>query len=295
MGAEGRTDARIAALAAGAHGVVTRERLMSQGIGPRQIARRVEKGSLIRVHRGVYRVGHAAPSMLARYAAAVLACGDGALLAATAAGHLHRLLKQPPPTPIVLTPTERAVPGVVTRRYRKQLTEEEVTITRAIPVTSVPRTLADLAGLVDPAELARAFHRAKILHGTHPATVETILALHPKTPGIAALRRVLRGEQPVELSRLETAFRRLLREQGLPLPVMNRPEGGHLLDCRWPEHRVTVELDSFTFHNSLHAWDGDRARERAAYARGDAFRRFTRIDVFDEQTVMLRVLHDLLS
>jgi hypothetical protein len=66
------------------------------------------------------------------------------------------------------------------------------------------------------------------------------------------------------------------------------------VDCRWPEHRLTVELDSYRFHNSRHSWERDRRREREAYARGDAFRRYTWDDV-DEGRQMLAELRKLLS
>jgi hypothetical protein len=79
------------------------------------------------------------------------------------------------------------------------------------------------------------------------------------------------------------------------LPDTNRVASGRRVDCRWPEHHITVELDSFTFHNSLHSWKQDRLREREAYARGDQFRRYTWSDVFDDPQTMLAELRSLLS
>jgi hypothetical protein len=67
------------------------------------------------------------------------------------------------------------------------------------------------------------------------------------------------------------------------------------VDCRWPKHRVTVELDSFRFHNSRRAWEQDRRRERAARARGDEHRRYTWHDVFEDPAPMLAELAALLS
>src|SRR6266540_6243198 len=119
MGQQGRNaDRLIAGIAGRAHGVVARKTLLGKGISPQQIRRRLERGSLIAVHRGVYRVGHLAPSIEARYLAAVLACGDGALLGVRAAGHLWGLLKGAPPPPEVLAPTERRIEGIRTRRSR---------------------------------------------------------------------------------------------------------------------------------------------------------------------------------
>jgi very-short-patch-repair endonuclease len=122
-----------------------------------------------------------------------------------------------------------------------------------------------------------------------------VLARRPKTPGAAKLRLILRGDARVTLSALERRFLELLREHGLPLPQTNRPAGGHRVDCRWPERRLTVELDSYRFHHSGHAWEQDRRREREARARGDELRRYTWADVFEEPDQMLAELRRLLG
>ena len=97
------------------------------------------------------------------------------------------------------------------------------------------------------------------------------------------------------MSRLERRFRALLRAAGLPLPVTNRPAGAHYVDCRWPEHKLTVELDSYRFHKTRHAWEQDRRRDREARRRGDVMRRYTWRDVFEEPDDMLAELHELLQ
>ena len=96
------------------------------------------------------------------------------------------------------------------------------------------------------------------------------------------------------LSKLEALFLDLLRDNGLPLPITNRPAGGRRVDCRWPAHRLTVELDGYRFHNSRHSWEQDRRREREARARGDDFRRYTYGDVMENATLMLAELRPLL-
>jgi hypothetical protein len=111
----------------------------------------------------------------------------------------------------------------------------------------------------------------------------------------ARLRAILEGDAPILLSRLERGFRARLREAGRPLPITNRPAGAHYVDCRWPEHKLTVELDSYMFHNTRWAWEQDRERERAARRRGDEFRRYTWRDVFEEPDQMLAELHKLLQ
>ena len=89
----------LARLASPEHGVVTRAELLRAGVSSREIERRLEKGLLLREYRGVYRVGHRAPSVEARYQAAVRACGSGAVLSGRAAGRLLRLLKGRAPHP----------------------------------------------------------------------------------------------------------------------------------------------------------------------------------------------------
>jgi hypothetical protein len=103
-------------LAHGSHGVVTRPEIVAAGITRHEIESRIRAGSLIRVHRGVFRVGHTAPSLEARYLAAVKACGPRSVLAGRAAGHLLGLLRRPPSLPEVLTPSQRRPRGVIARR-----------------------------------------------------------------------------------------------------------------------------------------------------------------------------------
>jgi hypothetical protein len=168
--------------------VVTRRELLRAGISAKQIERRLRTGALLAVFRGVYRVGHTAPSLEAHYLAAVRAGGDDALLSGPAAAHLLGLLKGAAPPPEVTGPIARRVQGVRSRRARRQ-----GTIWRGIPVTVPAETLVDLAAAVDESELARACHEAGVRHHTAPRQVGVLLAERPNTPSAANLRRVLGG------------------------------------------------------------------------------------------------------
>jgi hypothetical protein len=236
----------------------------------------VKTGALIPAFRGVYRVGHQAPNIHATYMAAVLACGDGALLSGHAAAHLLGIARRPPPVPAVLSRTERRIEGIKTVRMRR---ERSSTLWLGIPVTTPAETLVDLAASESEEDLARACHEAGIKHRTTPAQVEAVLG---RAKGAAKLRRILRGDTRVSLSALESTFIQGLKDRDLPLPITNKRAGTKRVDCRWPEHKLTVELDSYRFHNSRHSWEQDRRREREAHARGDHFRRFTFRDVFED-------------
>jgi very-short-patch-repair endonuclease len=162
-------------------------------------------------------------------------------------------------------------------------------------VTTVPRTLVDLARVLPDPVLARACHEAEIRYETTPGQVESVLARLPSATRARTLRRILHGEVHVTLSRLEGLFLSRLRKEGLPLPETNRPAGGRRVDCRWPEFRLTVELDGYRYHRSRHAWEADRHREREAYARGDQFRRYTWADVVEHPRLMLQEFRTLLE
>jgi hypothetical protein len=284
---------RVARIASGNYGVVTRSELLAAGVTSTEIKGRVRRGALIPVHRGVFRVGHLTPSIEATFLAAVKACGERAVLAGLAAAHHLGLLRRKPSRIEVIAPTYRRIAGIVTRRDR--IGPREAGRWRGIPVTSVQRTLVDLAAALPEDELARAVHEAEVRHRTTPDHVEAVLARRHNWPGARKLRRILWGEVPVTLSRLESRFLDQLCATALPPPEVNRRVDGRYVDCRWPDHNLTVELDSYRYHHTRHAWEQDRQREREARARGDEFRRYTWLDVDEAPEPMLDDLRRLLS
>ena len=293
MDAQREPTRRLERIATPSHGIVTRQEALAAGLSAWQVGARVRSGLLLVEYPGVYRLGHRAPSLEARYLAAVKACGPGALLAGLAAAHLFSLLEGSAPPPEVICPGERRIAGVTTRRARRG--PRHGTTWRGVPTTTVQRTLVDIAVMLGESALAKACHEAAVQHGVRPALIEQMLKDRPTAPGAARLRRVIRGDVPLSLSRLEARFLSLLREHDLPLPETNEVADSYRVDCRWPRHRLTVELDSYRYHGSRHAWERDRKREREAYARGDEFRRYTYGDVIEQPGGMLDELVTLLS
>lgn len=292
MGAQSSTDRVIGGIARRQHGVVTRRQLLEAGVTRREIARRLEKGALLTQHPGVYRVGHEAHSTEARYMAAVMAAGAKARLSDSAAAYFLSLTRGSAPAPEVTTPTLRRIKGVIT--HRRSLDPRDITTHRGIRVTTPDRTLTDLAAHLSPDDLARACHEAGVKYGTTPRHIKAVLARRPRCPGAAKLRAVVGGEHQVTLSELERRFRQLLIDADLPLPAMNRRKGSHRIDCRWETPPLTVELDSYRFHNSRHSWEQGYRREREARARGDDFRRFTWDDVTERAVATLAELQSAL-
>lgn len=83
----------LAQIAARQHGVVSTAQLAQLGISRTTVNRWVKRKRLHRLHRGVYAVGHTAPSEARSFMAAVLVCGEGAALSQVSAAVLWKFLK----------------------------------------------------------------------------------------------------------------------------------------------------------------------------------------------------------
>jgi hypothetical protein len=144
-----------------------------------------------------------------------------------------------------------------------------------IPMTTVPRTLLDMAPKLSPAQLTRACHEAWVRHNVTPRHVEACIARNPSKPGRAKLVVALGSD--ATLSDLEDAFLALLRTNGLPQPRTNIDHRGDKVDCHWPQFGLTVELLSYRFHASRRAFEADVARRRRsnhiAFTWGDVLER----------------------
>src|SRR5687767_232072 len=185
----------IARIAARQHGRVSWQQLVDHGVDRHAIQRRLEDGSLYRVHRGVYAVGHPGRSLHADYIAATLACGPGAVVSHRAAAHLLRLLRGAPPRPEVTVPSTagRTRAGIVVHRVHALPARDTMKL-HGIPITTVPRTLLDLAPQLAPELLTRACHEAWVHHDLKPATIEACIARNPSKKAIAKLRRALSAD-----------------------------------------------------------------------------------------------------
>lgn len=283
--------ALAAAVARRQHGLVTREQLLGTGISASAIARWVGKGLLHPVHAGVYRLGHRAESTEATYLAAVLAGGERAAVCGFAAAHLYGALTARP-APEITSVGDHHLRGVITRRLAP-LAPGERRVRRGVPVTSPARTMVDLAGRASGDVLGGIAHELGVLERLRGEEVLAAMAARGRVNGADKLRAIYIGDAAVLLSRLEEAFVALLGRSRLPLPRTNRKAGTFYVDCRWPG--LTVELVSYRYHGSRHAWRRDQRRAREAYARGDDFRTYTWDDVHDTPTVVLGEMIPLLA
>ena len=145
-------DLKIANIAARQLGVVTYRQLLEAGLCPSGVAKRTTAGRLHRLHRGVYAVGHRAVSREGRWMAAVLACGDGAVLSHMSAAALWELLRPVDGRVDVSTPARsgRARRVGIHLHRCTTLTSGSITERSGIPVTTPARTIEDLEGEVAP-------------------------------------------------------------------------------------------------------------------------------------------------
>lgn len=219
-------DRVITDIAGEQHGVASRAQLAASGVTRAMVETRVRDGQLRRLHRGVYAVGHDRLRSEGRWLAAVLACGPGALLSHRSAAALHGLRPASTGAIEVSTVWHRGVTGIRVHG-RRRLAPEDRDVALGVPVTTVARTLVDLADVLRPEQLRTALVRAEDQRSTDVRSIEAALArLRGRPgPGHAAMRAALdelreRGGGRTR-SDLEELFLALVRRAGLPRPRTN--------------------------------------------------------------------------
>lgn len=280
-------DEAIAALAARQQGVVGRRQLLDRGIDGKAIDRRVASGRLLVLHRGVYAVGHQSLRREGWWWAAVLAGGPGTVLSHFTAAALWNLLSGRSVIHIsVPGRTGRLrLEGAIAHRPRS-LPADEVDEHGTLPVTTVARTLVDLAAVARENDLEHAVEQAERESRFDLVAVQAVLAHSHGRRGIRTLREViLRWAGPnVTRSEMEVAFRAICRRAGLPRPVTNAAvllDGRHYEpDFLWPDRRLIVETDGFATHKTKGAFVRDRRRDRRLRRADYAVERFSWDDIF---------------
>jgi predicted transcriptional regulator of viral defense system len=277
-------DEALAELAGRQHGVVSVAQLRELGFSKYSVRRRVERKRLLPLHPGVYAVGHLGLTVDSRRMAAVLACGRGALLSHRAAGALQALLPSSPRFDVTVPGGGRARAGIVVHRSRC-IDQEDRAAVRGIPVTSVARTIVDLAEVLDHERLANAVKEAEIRRVFDLGAIERVLARVAGRAGRHRLAQVLAAYRPdphFTRSGAERRFVELCERHGLPAPAMNTWVAAHEVDAYWADVRVVVELDGLEAHGTRAAFQQDRARDRALAAAGVGVVRVTWLDLQDE-------------
>lgn len=268
----------LAKLAERQHGVVSIRQVTGPlGNSRSAVYRAVDAGRLHRLHPGVYAVGHTHLSPHGHCLAAVLACGPDALLSHVSAAWLWNLTKTSPLPASVSTPHYRKPRRPLRLHEAHSITPEDRALREGIPVTSLPRTLLDLAATVRFDWLEKMVEKSEERGLFGLREVEDLLARTVGHHGHGRLRRAIALYKPSSFTRsgLEKRWLELVLSVGLPQPHMNYVEQGFELDCYWPEYRFAVELDLFETHGTRAAFERDRERQEELLLAGITMTRVT--------------------
>ncbi len=271
-------------LAGEQHGVVARRQLLELEFNAREIEHRVRRGRLHLVMRGVYAVGWPGLTQKRRWMAAVLACGDGAMLSHRSAAALWGI------------GTERrgVVDVSVARRCelrrqglrvrgRPSLAAEDVVSRDGIPVTGVARTLVDLSTELPETRLERAVNEADKRDLIDPEMLRSKLDSYAGEPGAPLLRRLLdKCTFQLSDSDLEILFRPIAAEAGFSPPLTKQMVNGFEVDFFWPDLGLVVETDGLRYHRTPSTQARDAQRDRAHVIAGMTSLRFTHYEVKHE-------------
>jgi Protein of unknown function (DUF559) len=260
-------DAAIAELARGQHNRVARRQLLEMGIGDGPIARRVASGRLFVAEEGVFAV---APVLeeddWGGWMGATLTAPN-TFLSRTSAAAAWGVWTLPRRFETVTRPGNggpRRHGGVVA--YRSLTLEGETTTHRGVPITTVPRTLLDLAASrVSQRSLARAVREAvRLEFVTIPVLAEALRGWRRRRGARRLTRTIARySGLPIERARsgAEVRAMEILRDAGRPLPRLNHRIAGEEADLSWLDTRLIIEIDGGPFHLDV----GEDARKQACW------------------------------
>ncbi len=269
-----RAIAALARLAQRQHGAVSAAQLAELGISRTTVSKWTRRGRLHRLHRGVYAVGHRAPSEYQRFMAAVLACGEGATLSHQSAAYLWTFLK-PEGGPVHVTSPSRsgkiARAEIVLHKSPSLRGNRQVTRRERIPVTTPRRTIEDLEATLEPYLVRRAKRQAEFL------------------------RYRLRLPSDRSRSDLESDFLAFCARHRLPRPQVNVKVGGYTVDFLWPAQMLVVETDFFGYHRGSQAFEDDRQRELDLRRAGYTVLRYTGAQLDDHPAAIAGELGRILG
>ncbi|MGH2791519.1 MAG: type IV toxin-antitoxin system AbiEi family antitoxin domain-containing protein [Actinomycetota bacterium] len=279
----------LGAIADEQFGLVRRDEIEALGLSSSGLARLVRSGLLERIRPGVYRLLGALPSRETEIMAALLWAHDAALASHRTGAEINGIAGSFEEVEITTTRSVRA-PDLIVHRRAVWL-PGDATIVDGIPVTSVERTIVDLASVASRRSVERSLDSALLLPGVTLETISRRLEATArqgrngttKLRGLIAERETERS--PVE-SPLERDFLTLVRERQMPEPVAQYPVivDGRIvarLDFAYPELKLGIELDGYAFHSSREAFERDRRRLTMLGNEGWRILVFTRNQVND--------------
>lgn len=253
-------------------------------------------GRLHPVFHGSYAVGTPGISLHGECIAAVLSCGDGAVLSHRSAAWLWGLTSRFTRPIEVTAASPRDTRQLIRVHSAEALAPQDRTTHERIPVTAVSRTSLDFAA-TDPAYLGQALDNASRLGLLDMLAMDELLSRSKGFRGVARLRTALVIHRSAAYTRsgLERRFLQLVKRAGLPRPSTNLFVEGYELDAYWPAERFAVELDTYDYHGHPRAFEADRIRQESLKLAGIEMVRITGNRMDHEPESIARRLHLLLA
>jgi hypothetical protein len=251
---------KIARIADRQFGHVTRRQLLDLGVPSGTITHWVRNRRHVQVHTGVYAVGHQQHAAIAKAMAAVLACGDQAVLSHDSAAALWGI-RTWPARPEVTAPHDRRRPGIRTHRS-ETLTRRAIRRRNNIRVTSPSRTILDIQTRLTDAQLVRAINELRRNKHLRAAELDGLLTTSTR------IANLINPRQNPTRSHAEDRFLSFCRTHDLPEPSVNVMLFGHERDAVFEAEKVIVEIDSWEFHKDHDSFESDRKRDAVAAEHG---------------------------
>jgi hypothetical protein len=279
------------ALAKRDHDIVSRGELLDLGFHPKAIEHRVQKRRLHPQARGVYSVGSPNLTKYGRWMVAIKSCGPETVLSHLSAAVLWGLWKREPRRVCLAVPRERNPRAAGVRVSRRSLPPRDMTKQHGIPVTTVIRTLIDLATILDRRELEDVINQADAKNLLRADVLRAELDRRVGQPGVPALRAILdRDLFVLSDSDLERLFIPIAREAGLPKPQSRVWVNGWKVDFYWPVLGLIVECDSLRYHRTAFEQRKDRLRDQAHFLAEETPVRYTHWQIAKDRAYVARHL-----
>jgi hypothetical protein len=291
-------DVAVGELARRQYGVVALTQLKGLGLSKRAVGSRLAAGRLHRIHHGVYAVGHPVLKTEGHLLAAVLACGPDAVLSHRSAAGLWGLRPNNRTRIELTTPTRAGRTRAGLQVHAGALHPDDRATVDRIATTSIPRTLLDLAEVIDRRGLERACDRADQLRLLDMRALGATLSRANGRRGAAKLGAIFTGYAVGE-SRTRTELEHILlglcADAGLETPLVNSIVEGIEVDFAWPGRRLVAETDGRETHATRRAFEEDRRRDQLLMLAGWRVVRFTWRQVVETPTDVERTLASLLA
>lgn len=268
----------VADLAERQYGVISHDQLIELGLTRSLIQNWLRTRRLQPIHACTFALGHKSLRPEGVRLAAVMCFGSEAALShRSAAAHWNFLAVSQSVVDVSAPRAKEGAPGVRLHRPRRWEPADR-TCHLGVPVTTVSRTLLDIAGCVSFGRLERAVNEAQLLQILDFAELVAAMDRAGRKRGIRSLRAIAAGLDPdrpvITASSLEDLFLGLVRRHGLPEPMCNTHVREEKVDFFWPSCDLVVETDGDRFHSTQFARANDRRRDRKLELAGYLVLRF---------------------